>query len=371
MFAACHPTDHVAPRALGALLLGALLSACTAGPATSPAGSAGAPAPAARAVAEAPAPAAAAPTPAAREPLRVIYVTRNGAMGPLWLAQEAGLYAQHGIDAELTYISSGTLGMQALLAREVDIGVIGASAIIAANLNGADAIYLGAFQRTFGLWIYTLPDITTPADLRGKRVGITRRNSTTDVALGYYLERHGLAPDRDVFIAEVGDQAAMVPALATGALQGAVLSDPATFRARREGYFELADLTQLGVDYPQSAVGTLRSFATERRGLVERFWRAVWEATHRYKTDRDLSLRVLAKYLETDDPELLNNTYELYAGRLVQDVPRATYAGTRTVLEELAAQRPEARGADPARFLDLSFTEALDREGLEARLYGR
>src|SRR3954470_12559297 len=125
-----------------------------------------------------------APSSAPAERLRVVYVTRNGAMGPLWLAHEAGLFQAQGIASEMIYISSGTLGMQALLAQEVDIGVIAASAAIAANLSGADAIYIGAIQRTFGLWIYAQPDIATGADLRDKRVAITRRNSTTDVALG-------------------------------------------------------------------------------------------------------------------------------------------------------------------------------------------
>jgi len=314
---------------------------------------------------------AAPPAPAARDPLRVVYVTRNGAMAPMWIAHEAGIFARNGLDTEMVYISSGTLGMQALLAKEVDIGVIAASAAIAANLNGADAIYIGAIQRTFGLWIYAQPDIATAADLRGKRVAITRRNSTTDVALGYYLDRYGLAPDRDVQVAEAGDQATMVPAMTTGAIHAAVLSDPATFEARKQGFRELADLTQLGVEYPQSALTTTRSFATARRDVVERFLRSVYEGTHRFKTDRALALEVLAKYLQADDPELLGNTYATYAGQLVQDAPRANYAGTQTILNELAATNEQARGADPARFLDLSFVEALDREGLEAKLYGR
>jgi NitT/TauT family transport system substrate-binding protein len=351
-------------RSTARLLLGALLTAlaCQPAPAAGPTPAAGAGA------AAAPAPEAAPP---AAERLRVVYVTRNGAMGPLWVAYEAGLFARHGIDAELTYISSGTLGMQALLAREVDIGVIGASAVVAANLNGADAIYIGAIQRTFGQWIYSHPDLRTPTDLIGKRVGITRRNSTTDVALGFYLRRHGLVPDRDVYVVEVGDQAAMVPAMQTGAIQAAVLAEPATFAARSEGFYELADLTLLGVDYPQSALTTTRRFATEHRDLVLRFMRAIYEGTHRYKTDRPFALQVLSKYLQTDDPEVLAGVYATYAERLVQDVPRATYEGTRTVLAEVAATNDQARSADPARFLDLSFIEALDREGLEQRLYGR
>jgi NitT/TauT family transport system substrate-binding protein len=309
--------------------------------------------------------------PPARAPLRVVYVARSGSMGPLWIAQEDGIFARHGLDAELRYIASGTLGMQAMLAHEVDIGSIAASSAVGAALNGADAMYFGALQQSFSLWIYSLPEITTAADLRGKRIGFTRRGSTADTALGYYLNLHGLRTDRDLAVAELGESSAALPAMASGAVQAAIFSDPASFLARRQGYRELADLGQLGVEYPQSALVTTRSFAAEHRGLVERFLRAVVEATHRYKTDRDLSLRVLAKYLDLDDPAMVGEIYDLYAGRLVQNVPRATYEGTRTLLEELATQYDQARGADPARFLDLSFLEGLDREGLEARLWGR
>jgi NitT/TauT family transport system substrate-binding protein len=311
------------------------------------------------------------PTPPTPERLRVVYVTRNGAMGPLWVAHEAGLFAAQGIASEMTYISSGTLGMQALLAHEVDIGVIAASSAIAANLGGAETIYIGAIQRTFGLAIYAQPEITTPTDLLGKRVGVTRRNSTTDVGLGYFLDRYGLAADRDVQVIEIGDQAAMVPALRTGAIQAAVLSDPTTFLARREGFTALADLTQMGVEYPQSALTTTRAFAGAHHDLVLRFLRAVYEGVHRYKTDRTLALEVLAEYFQTDDPELLENVYDLYAGRLVQDVPRATKAGARTVLREVTGADPQVQDVEPTRFLDLSFADALDREGLPARLWGR
>jgi NitT/TauT family transport system substrate-binding protein len=309
--------------------------------------------------------------PLAREPLRLVYATRDGGVVPLWLAAEAGIYARYGIDASLRYVSSGTLSMQALLAGEADAGITAASAVVAAGLSGADTIYIGAIQRTFGFWVVATPDITSPADLRGKRVGITRRNSTSDVALQYYLRQLGFSPQSDVTVVEVGEHAAMLSALQSGAIQAAVTSSPTNVVAVRNGAHELADLTQLGVEYPQSTLVTTRRFATAHRDLVLRFLRAVWEATHLYKTDRPLALQVMRQYLQSDDEELLAAVYDTYTSRLVQDVPRAYLEGTRTILAELAATTPGAQDAAPAQFLDTSFQEALDREGLEAQLYGR
>src|SRR5262249_17272335 len=230
--------------------------------------------------------------------------------------------------------------------------------------------WVGGVQGRVGLWMCASAEVGAAAGLRDKRVGITRRGSTAEVGLGYYLDKFGLVADRDLAVVEIGDQAAMVPALKSGAIQAAVLSDPATFTAKREGFRELADLTQLGVEYPQSALTTTGGLAAGRRDLVERFMRSVYEGTHRYKTDRALGLEVLGKYFQTSDPELLASAYDLYVGRLVQDAPRANLDGTRTVLAELAATNEQARGADPARFLDLSFVEALTRQGLERAPFG-
>jgi NitT/TauT family transport system substrate-binding protein len=354
--------------AAGVLLLG--LAACSRAPATPQATPASGAPPAVEA-APALAPQTAPATAVAREPLRLVYATRDGGVVPLWLAAEAGLYARYGIDAALRYVSSGTLSMQALLAGEADAGITAASAVVAAGLSGADTIYIGAIQRTFGFWVVATPEVASPAALRGKRIGITRRNSTSDVALQYYLRQLGLSPQSDVAVVEVGEHAAMLSALQSGAIQAAVTSSPTNVVAVRHGARELADLTQLGVEYPQSTLVTTRRFASEHRDLVLRFLRAVWEATYLYKTDRALALQVMRQYLQSDDEELLAAVYDTYTSRLVQDVPRAYLEGTRTILAELAATTPGAQDADPTRFLDTSFQETLDREGLEARLYGR
>lgn len=360
-------------RALGLLpLLLGLLLACSTPPAATPFKPAPAPDHTDGGRAAAPAAAAAgAPAAPAREPLRIVYVTRDGAVGPLWLAEEAGIYARHGIDATLSYVSSGTVGMQALLAKEVDIGVTAASAAVAAGLGGADTVYIGAMQRTFGLWVISAPEIARPADLRGQRVGITRRNSTTDVGLQYYLRLHDLGYGSDATVVEVGEHSAMLAALQTGAIQASVTSSPTNLVLQRAGYRELADLTHLGVEYPMTALTTTRTLIAERRPVVERFMRAIWEASQRYKTDRDLSLAVLRKYLQSDDEELLGAVYDTYTQRLVQDAPRVYPEGTRTLLAELAATNPAATSADPLQFLDTSFQEQFDNEGLEAKLYGR
>ena len=61
---------------------------------------------------------------------------------PLWLGQEAGIFARHGIDAELLLIPSGTTGVQALVAGEVQILSATGATGVAAALRGADVVIM-------------------------------------------------------------------------------------------------------------------------------------------------------------------------------------------------------------------------------------
>ena len=65
---------------------------------------------------------------------------------PLWLGQEAGIFARHGIDAELLLIPSGTTGVQALVAGEVQILSATGSTGVAAALRGADVVIIGSWE---------------------------------------------------------------------------------------------------------------------------------------------------------------------------------------------------------------------------------
>ena len=50
-------------------------------------------------------------------PLRIAYSSISGAMLPLWVAKDTGLFAKHGVDVDLTYIRG--VAIEALLAGEV------------------------------------------------------------------------------------------------------------------------------------------------------------------------------------------------------------------------------------------------------------
>ena len=88
---------------------------------------------------------------------------------PLWVAKEAGIFARHGLDVELTLVESSK-GIPALLTGDVKFAHIGGSEVVSAAAGGADLVIVGG---TVPVWPYVLivaPDIKKPEDLKGKKL---------------------------------------------------------------------------------------------------------------------------------------------------------------------------------------------------------
>src|SRR5262249_26746716 len=116
------------------------------------------------------APAPAAPTPAAprAEKVTIAYSSVSGDFLPLFVTVEAGLFAKHGVDAEVTYIASGTTAMQSLLASEVQFVLSSAPESAAALVAGAPVRILIAWNEGIAALFMVDPSITRPADLPAK-----------------------------------------------------------------------------------------------------------------------------------------------------------------------------------------------------------
>ena len=56
--------------------------------------------------------------------LRVVYNALGGSMAPIWVSQELGLFAKHGLQHNLNYLAA-TTAVQAMAAGSEEIGLVG------------------------------------------------------------------------------------------------------------------------------------------------------------------------------------------------------------------------------------------------------
>ncbi len=301
--------------------------------------------------------------------INVAFSSISGNMAPLWVTQDKGFFRKNGLDVQVILVESGTTTAQALVAGDISFATLAGPAVIQSNLRGADTVMIAGIVNTLTFQLFTEKGITRPDQFKGKSVGVTRYGSATDFAMRYALDKYGLDANKEVAILQLGNVPALLAAMEAGKIQGAMLSAPTSLRAKKMGYPMLADLQMLGLEYQHTSVATSRALIKSKPDLVRDFMRAYVEGIHYAKTHRKETLEVLAKYLRTDDKEVLDDTYESIVQTLVPEKPYPTQKGVQIILRELGAKDPAARSAQPEQFVDISILKELDSSGFIDRLY--
>lgn len=288
------------------------------------------------------------------------YSAISGVFGGLWVAQEAGSFARHGLDVSLTYVSSSSKLAPAVVAGEIPLAVMGGEAVVGAALGGADLVFVAGVLNRPLFFIVVTPDIQRPEDLKGKAIGVSRFGASSDFAARLALRHWRLEPIRDVAILQIGGIPEILAAMKAGAVKGGALSPPTNVRARREGYHELVNTAEIGF-FPHDAIVTTRAFLLEHPDAVRAFIMGYAEGVRRYKTDKALAVEVLKKYTKLTDPELLEQTYAIAAPAL-EDAPlHLDVRGIQAVLD--FSTNPKAKTARPEDFMDLQVLHEVERSG--------
>jgi NitT/TauT family transport system substrate-binding protein len=199
------------------------------------------------------------------------YGSTDGAIAPLWFAKETKLFEKRGLDVRLVGMGTGSVSLRALIAKDLEIASLSGSGLVQAALQGADTVIISAAINGFIFKVFGAPEITSPAQLKGKKLGVSRYGATSDFAVRLALKKWGLNPDRDVNILQIGTTQDTVRAMQTKMLDAGVLSGTASLIARKAGFRELGDLADLGLHYPMAPIGTTKSYLQKNEGLVKEF----------------------------------------------------------------------------------------------------
>lgn len=301
------------------------------------------------------------------QPIKVGYAALSAGQAIAWMAKEGGYLSKYGIEAEFIYIPA-IAATQALIAGEIQLAQVTGVSTAGAILAGSDVrIVASSLNRLVG-FIYARPEIKSPEQLKGKKLGISRFGALSDTAAGIFLERFGLKRGTDVAIIQLGGLPEIVTAMERGAVQAGFASPPNSSRARRLGMKELFDIDALGLEVQQTCITVTSRYLRERRSVVKSFVQAYGEGLHRFVTDRDFSIQVMKKYLRMDEKELLDDAHSVYSQR-VQKIPYPTLKGIQFILDEMAERQPQARKATPENFVDLSLLQEIDQSGFFKQLW--
>lgn len=306
----------------------------------------------------------------AQEKVRIAWAGDSPANSPIWVVQEKGLLKKNGLIGEVIRINASPTALQALLAGELDVIVTSVTTLVSSRIAGADVVAILGVVPTFVDHIISLQSITRPEQLKGKIGGVNRLGSTSDLGLRLALRRVGVDPEKDVKIITSGGNTERFAALSKGITQFSIMPEPFLTQAEKLGFRDLLDIGSLKIPFWWNAVLTKETILKAKRPMMLKFARAMVEAVHSIKTEKESTKAIFSRNLRMTDPEGLERAYRAYTA-VFPDNLMPTPDGVKTMLDDIAIKDPRATGADPKAFVDQSLVRELESSGFVKQLYGK
>jgi len=279
-----------------------------------------------------------------------------------YVPQDAGLWKKHGLDVRMVLFEAGSTLAQVARAGEVKFAVNSGPTTIASRTQGADSVIIAISVNTLPYSLVTAKGITKWADLKGKKIGISRFGSGTDTAIRLVCKKFGLDPAKDLVIIQGGTQPSRLQALIAGSLDATLVSPPLDLKAKQQGLTILVNIAELAIPYPQLVIETTDRFARENPRAVKNFLKGFLEGVYYTASHKDETKKLITKYLKESDPEILEATYQSFL-QVTDYSANPNLDGLRNAIEEVGARVPAAKSKKPEDFIDTRFLKELEKEG--------
>ncbi len=293
----------------------------------------------------------------------------------VWLGEDQGFFKKHGLDVSSVFTGSGSVTSQALLAGEAKLASTSVGPTAGAVSAGADLVIVAGTIHILPYQFWVLPQVRQPADLKGKRVGISTFGSGSHLAAEVALQSLGLDPVRDkVAIIQVGTQPDRVAALVTGRIEATPLEPGFGQAAKDKGLTVMSDLTKTDAPYLNTVIVASRRYIKENPQVIESFLKGTIDglAFLSNPANEKAVKSVLARRLKLTTPQSLQIMYDATVEMHAKTkIPSAPVAGVQNMIDALQRVNPRLTKLKAADLIDNSFVERLEKSGYIAEAMKR
>src|SRR5262245_30583209 len=243
----------------------------------------------------------------------------------VWAAKDLNLFAKYRLDVDLIFISGGARGMQALIGGSTQSADSDGVAPIHAILRGGDAVIVAGLNNKTLFKFVTQKEITDPAQLRKKRIGVANFGGSNEFAVVLALREWNIQKDAVTLVA-AGGSAVRLAAMEKKALDATVLPYDQALTATRAGMRILADIPNLVPDFPDKGI-TMRRYFNQKYGESTKiFLEVISEAIYQGSISPEKGMVILKKRLGVNDQKIIEENYNTY-GRIFAFPPRVRRKG--------------------------------------------
>ena len=305
----------------------------------------------------------------AADKINLIYTARVMSQAYPWMAQDLGLFKKYDLDVPVVFVTPGAPSVAAILSGDSEVAVIGAASITRPWVQGnKDPVFVGEIKSLLTHSIIAKPDIKRPEQLKGKRIGVSRIGSNPHYFAVQALRHFGIE-SREVSYIQAGGAPETLAALVAQGIDAAVLTVPTDAQALKLGYHYVVYGPDLKIAYAATTLITRRSIIAKRGPVIGRFMRAMAETAKIMHTDKDLTFKILGKYLRIDDRALLDASYNVEIKALE---PRLAlkHEGIQSTLDEIAPTEPRAKTVKPQEMIDTRYLDEMEKSGFFDQIWG-
>jgi NitT/TauT family transport system substrate-binding protein len=285
-------------------------------------------------------------------PLKIGYTAPGAGYSDLYDGVDYGIFKKHGLNVTIVRLNDSSQLVPALASNSVQIGVgVGADSA-AAILHGSDLRFIAMSEPHYNLEMWAAPNITTFADLKGKKVGLTSPGSQGDFGLTDLLESKGMKRS-DVQSTFLKGVPAEVAALESGAVSAILTQPPQGTQTREKGAHRLAEMS--GLPFPLGAYTVQASYLQKNREVLQKFYAAEAESLQYVRTHKKETSAVIQKYTGVKSQQLSDYAYDFFLN-VWQQTPAVDPKLIQQAFDEAAKNTHLKAPADVSKYIDNGLT---------------
>ena len=212
----------------------------------------------------------------ANKRIRIGYSALSLSFLPQLFARDSGVFNKNGLAVELIQMA-GPIQVAALAAGEIDFGAAISPALFAA-VRGLPLRGVMITVKTPLFYIVAEPSVKRIEDLAGKKVAVDSIGALQYIAAKAMFKKRGVNPEQISYI-QTGSVSNSVAALATGAVNGALLSLPHNVIMTQKGFNQLVSTPEAGVNFPPSGLSVHANKLQKEAAQIKRVMEALLEAS--------------------------------------------------------------------------------------------
>lgn len=290
-------------------------------------------------------------------PLNFVYTGSGSQTDALKFSYEEGFFKKHGLNLTMLYVTSGVITSQTIASGSVQAATTTATDALRAMAAGAPMkivmVNIDQFQHLF----VSRPGIAGPKDMKGKKIAVSRYGAFSDIQTRFVVRQWGMDPDKDVQILQIGNSAARAAALASGGVDGAIVTPAFVPFARQAGLQVIFDLSTIKTKFASQIIVAHDNLVKDRPAVVKAIVKGFLDGMRRFKADPALAKPYLRKYYKVSEADIEN----IYAetNRFLRSEPVPDLEGIQNAWESIPELKGKS-GVDLKRFIDARFvTEVM------------